>query len=374
MLPAWASLPVQMDRLGANAPESLLALILASAGLAVLALILALIAVGKRLWWTSQARHRAARVEMWRAHLLEVLAGERPPHSLASQIDVAHRDAFLRFLLPYATAVRGRASERISALSHPFISGLRRELGDRRPSVRTRAVQWIGVFGGPDQAGSLRRALGDSSDRVAEVAFRHLARLGGPGDTERLLSCLGRLTHVDRRQVSSALAKLGEGAAPRLRAAVAASNRSQFVRVCCAETLRWLGDADAAPLAARLLREMSVDLEAAPAEVAASLLRLLRAVGRKEHRSVARRFCWSPVPFVRIHAARALGQLGTGADEELLNALVSEDSSRWVALGAARSLVELKQVASLRALKDSDHRRSRLASDVLPTSQPTPQT
>ncbi len=91
MLPAWASLPAQMDRLGANAPESLLALILASAGLAILALILALIAVGKRLWWTSQARRRAARVEMWRAHLLEVLAGERPPHSLASQIDVAHR-------------------------------------------------------------------------------------------------------------------------------------------------------------------------------------------------------------------------------------------------------------------------------------------
>jgi HEAT repeat protein len=141
--------------------------------------------------------------------------------------------------------------------------------------------------------------------------------------------------------------------------------RSPFVRVCCAEALRWLGDTAAAPVAAHLLREADVEHEEASPEVTASLLRLLRAVGQAEHRPLVRRFCRSPVPFVRIHAARALGQLGSAEDDTVLGTLVVEDQSRWVALSAAQSLVELDRVAPLRALQTDDHDRATLAANFL---------
>ncbi|MFB6248016.1 MAG: HEAT repeat domain-containing protein [Salinibacter sp.] len=364
------SLFSHIERLSTGTPNLLLILIWASAGLAALALGCALVAVGSRLWWHVQARRRATRTEAWRTQLLEVLAGERPPHTLVDQVPKTHRDAFLRVLLPYVPTVRGRAAERLKALARPQMPRLRRKLHSRWPLVRARAAQWIGLLGGTEQADVLRGALDDPSDQVADIAFRRLARLGGPADTERLLAGLDRLAHVDRRRISSALVELGTDAAPPLRAAMADDGRSPFVRVCCAETLRWLGDTAAAPVAARLLREVSTEPDATSPEVTASLLRLLRAVGQESHRSVVRRFCRSSVPFVRIHAARALGQLGTAADEGMLAALVGEDDSRWVALSAAQSLIDLGRTAPLRTLYDSDHRRSELVSNFLPAPPP----
>lgn len=362
------SLFSQIERLSTDTPELLLILILASAGLAVLALGFGLVAVGSHFWHQMLKRQRAARTEAWRTQLLEVLAGERPPRSLVDSVSATHRDDFLQFLLPYASTVQGTAADRIQVLAQSFMPRLRRKLKSRRALVRAQAAQWIGLLGGPEQASALRDALDDPSDRVAEIAFRRLVQLGGPADTGRLLARLDRLSHVDRRRISSALVELGDDAAPALRSAVADEVRSPFVRVCCAEALRWLGDTAAAPMAAHLLKEADTEPDDASAEVIASLLRLLRTVGRETHRSIVRRFCRSPVSFVRIHAARALGQLGTAADEDVLAPLVGEDDSRWVALSAAQSLVDLGQTAPLRALHDRDHGRSELASNFLPTS------
>ncbi len=363
------SLFSQIERLSTDTPELLLILILASAGLAVLALGFGLVAVGSHLWHRIKERQRAARTEAWRTQLLEVLAGERPPRSLVDSVSTTHRDDFLRFLLPYATTVRGPVAERMQAIARSFMPRLRRKLRSRRALVRAQAAQWIGLLGGPEQASALRDALDDPSDRVVEIAFRRLAQLGGPADTERLLARLDRLSHVDRRRISSALVELGDDAAPALRAAMDDVDRSPFARVCCAEALRWLGDTAAAPVAARLLRDIGIEHEEASPEVSASLLRLLRAVGQAEHRPLVRRFCRSPVPFVRIHAARALGQLGTAADKDLLGTLVDEDDSRWVALSAAQSLLDLGQTAPLRTIHHRDHGRSELASNFLPAPQ-----
>lgn len=364
----WTDALSQIKSLTAGTPESLGVLIVVSAGLFLLSLGFALVAIGNHVWWRVHKNRRRTQTDHWRAELLAVLAGEKPPHSLTDQVASAQRDTFLRFLLPYATTVRGYASECIEALARPYMPTLRSEIRSRHRLIRARAAQWIGLLGGPDQADVLRNALGDPSDRVVEIAFRRLARLGGPDDAEHLLSCLDRLTHLDRRQISSALVKLGEESSSFLRRVVADDDRPPFVRVCCAEALRWLGDTEAAPMAARLLRETDVEAEGKSAEITASLLRLLRAVGQDTHRPIVRRFCRSPVSFVRIHAARALGQLGTAADEELLTRLVEADDSRWVALSAARSLVDLGQMASLRALQNGENgnpRRAKLAADFL---------
>jgi HEAT repeat protein len=365
----WTDVRSQIEPFVEGTPDLLAILILVSGGLALLALGLALVTVGSHIRSRRQERRRATRTDEWRTHLLGVLAGDRSPRSLVDRVERTQRDAFLRFLLPYATTVQGAAATRIQVLAQSFMPRLRRKLKSRRALVRAQAAQWIGLLGGAEQANALRGALDDPSDRVVEIAFRRLARLGGPDDAEQLLASLDRLSHVDRRQISSALVELGEDAAPALRAAMADDARSPFVRVCCAEALRWLGDTAAAPVAARLLREADVEHEEASPEVTASLLRLLRAVGQAEHRPLVRRFCHSPMPFVRIHAARALGQLGSAEDDTVLGTLVEEDQSRWVALSAARSLLEIGQPGPLRALQNNDHDRATLASNFLTTSR-----
>jgi len=363
----WTHSAFQLNGFSTGTPDLLVVLILVSAGLVLLSLGFAFVAIGSHVWRRVQSRHRTARTTRWRAQLLEVLAGEASPQSVTDQVEASQSQAFLRFLLPYATTVQGRESERIEALARPYVDRLRRKLRSRWPLIRAQATQWIGILGGPEQADVLRAALDDPSDQVVEIAFRRLARLSHLEDAERLLSCLDRLTHVDRRRISSALVKLGEESAAPLRAAMADADRLPFVRICCAEALRWLGDTEAAPIAARLLREAFCEPETTDPELTASLLRVLRAVGQDDHRSLVRRFCQSPVPFVRIHAARALGQLGTQADEDLLCTLVEEDNSRWVALSAAQSLVDLGRTESLRVLQTADHPRATLAANLLGT-------
>lgn len=356
---------IQLETLTANTPDLLVVLIGVSGGLTLLSIGLAAVATGRHFWSRYQTRRWTQRKEAWTAQLLLVLADELSPRSFVDQVQMTHYDEFLGFLLPYATTVTGEAKTYIQALARPCMPRLRRQLRARRPLVRAQAVQRIGLLGGPEQAESLRTMLDDPSDQVAEVAFQRLGRLGGPDDADRLLQSLNRLTHVDRRQISSVLVELGDGAASTLRDAMADDTRPPFVRVCCAEALRWLGDGTAASVAARLLRETEPGDEGSSSEVTASLLRLLRRVGQASHGPIVRSFCHSPVPFVRIHAARALGQLGTPEDEDLLGTLVADDDSRWVALSAAQSLVELGRTTPLRTLHDADHRRTELASHFL---------
>lgn len=346
----------------------LVVLIVASLVFLALSIGFAAVAIVGHLWAKARTRVQDRQEKTWRNGVLAVLAGARSPRSLTSAIDPADGEDFLSFLVPYATTVEGEEAERLRALAGPFMSSVRRQLKSKRALMRAQAVQRIGILGGAEHLEALRDALNDPSDRVVEMAVRRLAVLGGAEEADRILGVLGRLEHVDRRQVSSALVKLGDDAAPTLRSALADEERPTFVRVCCAETLRWLGDGAAASVAARLLREARPWSDDTDAELVASLLRLLRRVGRTVHADLVRSFCRAPVAFVRIHAARALGQLGTDADEALLVSLVWEDDSRWVALSAARSLLDLGRTGSLRDLRATDHARASLAMDLLPAS------
>ncbi len=349
-----------------EASPVLTVLIWATLILTALSLVFAVVALGLHLWSRRQARTERARRTAWREGLLDVLAGERSPDAFAESVSRAQRTAFLSFLVPYATTVRGEALRQIRAVAAPFLDAVADTLTARWPLVRAQAVQRLGLLGGDAYADALRERLDDPSGRVVGMALRRLAQLGHPEDAERLLGVLDRLQNMDRRQVTSALLELGEDAAPTFRAALADDERSTFVRVCAAETLRWLGDSDAAAGAARLLRDAPDASSAPEPELVAGLLRLIRRVGQSRHVDEVRPYLASEVPFVRIHAARALGRLGDRAEEPLLAALVRGDDSRWVALSAAKSLLELGRPGPLHRIRQSDHPRAALASDVLP--------
>lgn len=350
--------------------QVLLVLTVASAVLVGLAVALGAVALGSHAVFRFRERRRRARRRRWRTHLLAVLAGERTPRSLVDTIRRRHVHAFLNFLAEYATTLRGREMDRVRALARPFMPRVRRHLVARSTLVRARAVQRIGLLGGPEHTAALRDRLDDPADRVAEMAFRRLAKLGGADEAESLLRRLDQLDHVDHRQLSSALVDLGEEAAPAFRAALADGRHSSFVRMCCAEALRWLSDPGAAAVAGRLLEDTDDQRQERSPELTASLLRLLRRVGQSAHAPVVRPYCRSPVSFVRIHAARALGQLGGPEDESLLTTLLETDASRWVALSAAQSLSELNLSSSLRQLTETPHPRAALAANVLSPSSP----
>lgn len=365
----WTDLLCPFEAL-APTSELIATLILVSGGLVFFSMGLAAFALGTRAWSWYQTRIWRQRKEDWEVQIMEVLKGDVPPRSLTDGIPVKHFDSFLEVLIPYATVVEGPEERLIQALADPFLQRVKANLSSRRPLIRAQAVQRLGLLGGSEQAEPLRQMLGDPSDRVAGRAFHALSRVGGPENTERLLSCLTRLGHVDRRHISSSLVRLGKGAAPVLRTAMADSERDDFVRICCAETLRELGDTSAVAVAAWLLDDVNFRVLCKTPDLTASLLRLLMQLGKGVHGPLVRAYCHAPDPIIRLHAARALGQLGSSEDEVLLGALVHSDDSRWVAISAARSLITLGSTTPLQKLRTLDHPRAELASDfLLPSDQ-----
>lgn len=338
-------------------------LIIASLVLAAFSLALVVTAVAAHFASKNRKQTRQQNLEQWQQTLVDVLAGDTPPKLLSDRVSPSQRNQFLSFLVAYATTVRGRALKRIREVARPLLPTAEKNLRAGSRMVRAQAVRRIGLLGGPERAGVLDEALDDNSEFVALIAFRHLAEWVDPEDAPRLLNAVPHLSRSDRVQLVSALVEVGEEAAPFFRTELCNEERSVFERVVCAETLRWLGDGDAAPVAA--------DLLIAPAdsdpELTAALLRLLRRVGSPRHAEVVRPHCRADVPFVRIQATRALGQLGEDRDASLLADRVQNDPSRWVALSAAQSLAELGRTDQLRHLSESGSDRASIAADLLPT-------
>ncbi len=326
----------------------------------VMALILALVAVVTHARAESRKRVRRKMEEKWKGLLLDVLADDKDPQDLVDQVPESKKRIFLEFLVPYAVTFEGRAQELLVHLAKPFLIHLEGDLEKRDPGTRARTLQLFGLLGDASCWGLLRKSLDDPSQTVAYTGFKWLARRGPPRAATPLLEHLHRFSGFSVNRISSTLVHLGTEAAPVLRSYLSDETQTPFVRVVCAETLRWIGDAQSAPVAAQLLV-----YEPHP-ELTAALLRLLRRVGQPEHAPLVRSYCNDDVDFVRIHAARALGQIGNPQDDrKLLRNLVMDTRSRWTAINAARSLKELDQTRPLHYLSRTNHEHASLATRVI---------
>jgi HEAT repeat protein len=302
--------------------------------------------------------------EKWEEPLLLALADPDRTDALHQLVADDERLYFVQFVLDYARRVRGAERTTLEEIVAPYLGPITERASDPRREIRTRAVQTLGELGLPAHADLVVAALDDPSPLVAMVAARSLA---ARGQVERAPDILQRLHRFEGWSVgfmASLLASMGAEGAPALRETLADRGAVARVRGVAAQALSLLADLDSADLAARIARE-----EEDP-ELLRPTLQLLARVGRPEHVEVVRQRCASPDATVRATALRALGTLADDDDRvRLLGAMA--DPSPWVAMSAARGLLEGGGDALLRDLAGSDHPRAMLAAEVLEEEGPS---
>lgn len=299
------------------------------------------------------------RAGRWQFQLREVLYGDREPDVLLSSVGDDERVAFLNFLVEYVRRLEGEEREVIRQLARPHLPLIAEYLDHRIEGRRVRAVQTLGELGLPDTADSVIAALDDPSDDVAMVAASTLAAAEDGEYAAAVLARLHRFNHWRQDFLVAMLASMGPQAAPALRSAFGDPARTAKERAVAADALAFLGDPAAADVAYAVLQD-AVDMD-----LRAAALRVLGSVGRAEHVDAVREAVQDPALPVRLHAVRALGSLGEGADLALLDDAARSADSPWVAIAAARALKEAGGSGELELLAGSTHPRAALGLQVI---------
>lgn len=322
-----------------------------------------------------EVQRRADLEARWRHHLLDAAMGEGPDaagdgtgtHAADTHPTVAHptveageRILFLEMVTDYARALHGPERRRLEQIGVPYLDALDRLLDDADPYKRAHGLDILGELA-PD-AGRPRivRALEDESGFVAMVAARALARHGDPSHVPLLLGRLESFENWSTGYLASLFTSFGPDAAPALRELALDRTAQGRFRCVALRALRTLNDVPSVEGSTPLLAS-----EPDP-EVQADLIRLLGTLGRPEHLEAVRPFVDSPEPHVRAAAVRALAALSDRhAPDVTIVTQALDDPSPWVALQAARGLLELGCADELAALAASPSPRANLAAEVL---------
>jgi HEAT repeat protein len=315
------------------------------------------------LRFRSQARdrRRAANADKWRNRLLLALVDGGEAKALQESIEEEERLPFVGFVVQYARRVRGEEREALARLVRPFLGPIAERAESDRVEIRARAIQTLGTLGLPDYAARVIAALDDPSPLVAMVAARTLALTGSHAHARAVLQKLPRFSGWNKRFLASMLAAMGPAVAPALRDGLSDERADARSRAVLAEALHLQGDPSAADVAAAVLATTS------DRELLASVLRLLRDVGRPEHAEAVRAHVHSPDPVVRAQALRALGAVGDHSDIPCLVEAM-RDSSPWAALHAAegvRAAGGERVLAEIAASRDATDALGVLARQVL---------
>jgi HEAT repeat protein len=338
--------------------------------LAVALLVVALFFVGAAVYVRLRSQRRRSRVgrreACWKPLLLKAMAGEHSPEAVREHVAPGERRDFLDLVYRFARRVQGRKRATLREIAHPLLHVLDADAEADRPERRARRLQIVGLLGLSDYLDDVVRALDDEAPLVAIVAARALARREHPQHVAKVLARLDRFAEWSGGMLSSLLANLGLAVAPDLRSYLADTGREPWARAAVADALRKLGDPEAAGVAFRLLQDMqerSVIAEPDVTLVTASL-RLLKAVGRREHFGIVAALAAHDRYAVRIHAVGALGPVGgDAATDRLLDAV--NDPSPWVAMQAVEGLKRLGRRDALRDLAAAEGERAALAQQAL---------
>lgn len=336
--------------------------------LVVLLVLLIGWAVLLRLRRKRREDRQADLVRRWAPMLDDVLARRRPFMALDAAVDPADTDAFLAFLHRRAMAAAPAELAWIRLIARPYLAFTPPPTAAPTAEQRAHRVHQLGWLGGARAEPVLRTALNDPSSFVAMVALRALVRRHTAGLIPRrpdeqeafarfVVAYLPRFGTWRQKSLAALLAHIDAIARP-LRRLFADRRAATWVRALAAATLKQLGDPKAARLAVRVLeRERTLPLQTAA-------LRLLEAVGTREHVPLLRTLCKADHEVLRIRALSALARVGDAGNVPLFEAAL-DDPSRWVARQAAFGLVRLGRPRALHALADSDRPRAALAYQVL---------
>ncbi len=326
--------------------------------LLVVSLAFALLALVLRLRNDRiDARHRRL-TAAWEPAVLDVLAGAASATELANRVEESDHFYYLTFLQAYATRLRGEERAVIRRLAAPYLPELARRAARGNAEERGRAIQVLAGIGMPEHADVVASALDDPSPFVAMTAARGLFRRGQERYFPVVLERLDRFTLWSRSFLASMLARGGPDAAELLRGMLADSSRPAAVRTVAADALRLLNDVGSVDIAATILQRR------ADRELVAACLRIVRQLGHREHVAIVRPLVASRDPVVRAAAVGAIGQIGGRTEVPLLQDVL-DDVAFWVSLQAARGLMALGEVDTLRRLAAAGGPWSVLAQQVL---------
>ncbi|RJP19954.1 MAG: HEAT repeat domain-containing protein [Candidatus Omnitrophota bacterium] len=327
--------------------------------LTLLTFIFAILAICLRIANEKKAARYQRIEEQWENEILEVLDGEKKAEDLWQKME-QEKDwlLFVDFLLRYARVLSGQEREILSQVAMPFLDSVARIAVTGDAERRAWAVKTLSVLGMPAYNQAIVAALGDSSPLVTMVAVRALMNKDYPEYIAVVLKHLHRYDTWSINYLASLLTDIGAEAVPFLRQTLVDRDTNPRTRAVAAEALRMLNDfavADSIP--AILEQESDRDL-------LCSSLRLLGQVGRPQHLTVIRKMCESPDDVVRANAMRTLGQLGESEDIPRLRSAF-DDPFPWVAIHAAWGMWEMGSLELLEQFANSDHPRANLARQVL---------
>ena len=348
---------------------SALPVVLAVLGALVL-LLVSLIgwAVLLRLRREREEAHRNALDRRWTPLLNDILTRRRPFWALDDAVAADDITAFLSFLHRHAMDATPSELKWIRIVARPYLAFAPAPLAAHTAEQRAFRVHQWSWLALPQEDGPLRAALDDDSAFVAMVAFRALIRRHATRRAERdaptrkefarlVVDHLPRFKDWRQKSMAALLAQVDAIARP-LRRLLVNRHAATWARTLAAATLKQLEDAEAAPLAVRLLeRERDLPLQTAA-------LRLLETVGDRHHVPLLCQLCTSDNEVIRIRALSALSHVGDASDVPLFERALY-DPSQWVARQAAMGLVRLGYSQALHTLAGSAHARASLAFQVL---------
>ena len=337
----------------------------ALAAATALALVCALAAAALHVTAVRMTARRAAYEARLEPFVLELLAGDLSPRSLAARVRPDEADAFLRLLVRFALRLDGSSRRRLADAARPFVGRARGLLGARRPERRALGAHTLGMLGRPQDRDLLVAALGDRSPGVAMVAARALADSGDLGVLPALIASLHRFEDWGVPAIASLLARFGTAGGGLIALRLLDPAAGDALRVACAEALRRLGYQPAVAAAEALLQPRA----RTPREVRAAVLRLVTDIGTSAQTPAVRRLLDDGDPVVRLHALSALGAIGDAErDAPVLEAALTDEGDAWASLRAARALHRLGRTDVLERTVASQGAGAHAARQILHTS------
>ncbi len=340
--------------------DSALALVsLIVVAILVIAILFSLYAILLRVGHSRREALQAELQDRWEGPVLSAIADPARVSDVHPLVPQRYRMHFVQFVLDYARRVRGAERRTLRRLVEPYLDEIAERTQHPRAEVRTRAVQTLGTLGLPKYSKEVLAGLEDPSPLVSMVSARYLARPEFPEFGPALMDHLDRFEGWNRFFLASMLAAMGPEVSPVLRDGLVDGAQPPWLRAVYAEALRMQVDARSADPAVEALSTVGEQRD-----LAASLLRLLAAVGRPEHVDAVRPLCNGGAEIVRAQSFHALGMLGDERELPLLFAGM-EDDSPWAALHAARGAREAGGATLLREMAHEEGDRARLAGQVL---------
>lgn len=307
---------------------------------------------------SQKSTHWQSLEAKWNPSMKELKAGTLLPQQLLEQVAPNERFFFVDYLMRHMPDLSPDAQSVLNDALTPCLDiiAARMEVGDEEQ--RARAVLTLNTLNFERYHSIIVKALDDNSPVVAMLASRALSDTGALEYLEVVLEKIDIFRNWSQSYLTSMLESLAASNPLKLRDCLIDKQRPDWIQAVILKTLSQLNCYEAIPIAVHLL-ESDADRE-----VQAAALQLLAKLDKGGHKELIRQKCLHDNFVIRLHAIKALAQVGDTHDVNLLRQLL-EDQSQWVALHAASALNTLGQQAILADFGDTEHPHANLALQTL---------